>query len=87
MSLLEEDIIHLFNRAYCYLRLSGFSAEESFVHLKELPSTLFIADSNDALWTNLRQKLSHPNSTIHSLHPQAPPAIVRGHMGYHTHGV
>lgn len=82
MSLLDEDTIHLFNRAYCYLRLSGFSAEESFVYLKELPDTLFVAESHAALWASLLQKLAHQNSTLFSLHPQAPPAIMRGHMSY-----
>lgn len=87
MSLLDEDTVHLFNRAYCYLRLSGFSAEESFIHLKELPYTLFVAGDTAALWASLIQKSTQHSSTIHSLHPQPLPAIVRGHMGYPAHGV
>jgi hypothetical protein len=85
VSLLDEDTIHLFNRAYCYLRLSGLSAEESFAHIQNLPDILFRADNDKELWTTLLQEL--PQQSSYSLHPQPSPAIVRGHMGYHTHGV
>jgi hypothetical protein len=82
VSLLNEDTIYLFNRAYCYLRLSGFSAQESFAYLQALPVALFAAENHVVLRTSLLQKLAHQNSTIHSLPLQAPPTITRGHMGY-----
>ena len=82
MSLLDEEIIHLVNRAYCYLRLNGFSAQETFAQLQNLPNKLFMADSNDELWTILIQEFPQQSAHIASLHPQPPPPIVRGHMHY-----
>ncbi len=85
MNLLDEKSIHLFNSAYCYLRLSGLSAEESFVHLRSLPQGLFMAASHGELWVRLLEKLSHQSSLSYFPNPHSPPPIVRGHMRYLEH--
>ncbi len=81
--MLDEENIHLFNRAYCYLRLSGFSAKETFFHLQNLPVTLFLTDSD--IWTTLIHKLSRQSKDTNSVDFQPPPPIIRGHMRYPEH--